>query len=143
MNERIFILHLQMMFLLTSFTTAAAFLTNALSIIMPVRLFGIYIATIVTVNYLLILTWFPACLILWSRFEDRYKCGLNISKWKGKISLSLKQAINWGSEKLIKRSLIKKQSKLRTVERFFHDTYGPFVVKFRFVILVLFSIIMV
>lgn len=55
----------------TSFTTAAAFLANVFSALVPIRMFGIFMATIVLFNFLLVITWFPAILILWHRACDK------------------------------------------------------------------------
>ena len=54
--------------LVTSITTAAAFGANAISLIPPIRLFGIFMACIVMCNFLLVITWFPSVLLMHHRF---------------------------------------------------------------------------
>ena len=51
--------------LVTSVTTAAAFFANAASAIPAVRVFGCFVGTMVVVNYLLVITFFPACVLFW------------------------------------------------------------------------------
>jgi hypothetical protein len=52
---------------ITSFTTAAAFLINAVSIVPPVRVFGLFSGLLILTNYLLVISWYPAILIVWAR----------------------------------------------------------------------------
>uniref|UniRef100_A0A7S1C4Y0 SSD domain-containing protein n=1 Tax=Bicosoecida sp. CB-2014 TaxID=1486930 RepID=A0A7S1C4Y0_9STRA len=48
---------------ITTLTTALSFAGNAVSIIPPVRSFGIFTSVLVVVNYLIVITWFPACVV--------------------------------------------------------------------------------
>ena len=52
----------------TSFTTAAAFYSSLSSTIIAVRCFSVYAGTSILVNYLLMVTWFPAIVVL----HDKY-----------------------------------------------------------------------
>lgn len=45
--------------LITSLTTAVAFLVNTVSPIPPIRLFGIWMALLICVDYILVITWYP------------------------------------------------------------------------------------
>ena len=45
---------------ITSLTTAAAFLSCAMSSIPPLRCFGIFLAFVILANYVLVITWYPA-----------------------------------------------------------------------------------
>ena len=45
--------------LITSLTTAVAFLVNTVSPIPPIRLFGIWMALLICVDYALVITWYP------------------------------------------------------------------------------------
>ena len=49
---------------ITSITDAAAFYTNCLSSITVVKLFGIFMGTLVLVNFALIVSYFPAVVVL-------------------------------------------------------------------------------
>jgi Patched family len=51
----------------TSFTTAAAFAANLTSSITPVRLFGLFMVALVLINYVLVLTFLLALLVLRER----------------------------------------------------------------------------
>ncbi|XP_061751014.1 protein dispatched homolog 1 isoform X2 [Nerophis ophidion] len=52
----------------TSFTTAAAFYVNYVSNITAIRCFGIYAGTAILVNYILMVTWLPAVVVLHERY---------------------------------------------------------------------------
>jgi hypothetical protein len=57
----------------TSFTTAMAFVSTAISPIMTISAFGTYAAIAILVNYLMVITWFPAVILtfemhIWPRF---------------------------------------------------------------------------
>jgi len=60
----------------TSFTTAMAFISTAVSPVMPIAAFGIYAALCIVVNYIFIITLTPPALILHHRyfggFENKY-----------------------------------------------------------------------
>lgn len=53
--------------LATSSTTSAAFLATGFSSIMPISSFGIYAAILVPINYILVITFFPALLIIYEK----------------------------------------------------------------------------
>ncbi|KAG7259449.1 hypothetical protein CRUP_000661 [Coryphaenoides rupestris] len=52
----------------TSFTTAAAFYANYVSNITAIRCFGVYAGTAILVNYILMVTWLPAVVVLHERY---------------------------------------------------------------------------
>jgi predicted RND superfamily exporter protein len=54
--------------LVTSITDACAFYANCINDITVVRIFGAFVGTMVIVNYLLVVTYFPAIVILWNRW---------------------------------------------------------------------------
>ena len=54
--------------LVTSFTSAAAFCSNLASAIPAVRVFGVFLAVMVGANYVLVVTWFPACIACWEMY---------------------------------------------------------------------------
>jgi protein dispatched 1 len=49
---------------MTSSTTCAAFLANTLSPLMPMKSFGIYAGLIVPINFILVISFFPAAIII-------------------------------------------------------------------------------
>lgn len=51
--------------LVTSATTTAAFIVTGFSDLMPVSSFGFYAATLIPVNYLLVILYFPAVLAVY------------------------------------------------------------------------------
>lgn len=53
--------------LATSSTTSAAFFATGFSAIMPISSFGIYAGILIPVNYILVITFFPAILIYWEK----------------------------------------------------------------------------
>lgn len=59
--------------LLTSITTFAAFMVTALSGIVNIRVFGIFAATLVLVNYLLCISLLPALIIIHEQYVKPYR----------------------------------------------------------------------
>ena len=60
---------------MTSSTTCAAFLANTLSPLMPIKSFGVYAGLIVPINYILVISFFPAAIIiLESHLKDCCTC---------------------------------------------------------------------
>lgn len=54
--------------LITSMTTVFAFLATAISVIMPIMTYGIFAAINILVNFILVITLFPAFLVLREKF---------------------------------------------------------------------------
>lgn len=51
----------------TSSTTSAAFLATGLSNIMPISSFGIFASILIPMNFLIVITFFPAILIIYEK----------------------------------------------------------------------------
>ncbi len=60
--------HAFLSMLVTSFTTAAAFYANLVSNITALRCFAIFAGTAVLVNFLLIVTWIPASMVIYEKW---------------------------------------------------------------------------
>ncbi|KAM7050367.1 protein dispatched homolog 1 isoform 3-T3 [Molossus nigricans] len=60
--------HAALSMFVTSFTTAAAFYANYVSNITAIRCFGVYAGTAILVNYVLMVTWLPAAVVLHERY---------------------------------------------------------------------------
>ncbi|XP_013362510.1 PREDICTED: protein dispatched homolog 1 isoform X2 [Chinchilla lanigera] len=60
--------HAALSMFVTSFTTAAAFYANYVSKITAIRCFGVYAGTAILVNYILMVTWLPAVVVLHERY---------------------------------------------------------------------------
>lgn len=60
--------HAALSMFVTSFTTAAAFYANYVSNITAIRCFGVYAGTAILVNYVLMVTWLPAVIVLHERY---------------------------------------------------------------------------
>ncbi|XP_018120452.1 protein dispatched homolog 1 isoform X1 [Xenopus laevis] len=60
--------HAALSMFVTSFTTAAAFYANYISNITAIRCFGVYAGTAILVNYVLMVTWLPAVVVLHERY---------------------------------------------------------------------------
>jgi predicted RND superfamily exporter protein len=59
--------------LATSSTTAVAFLANYLSPIMPIASFGIFVAIIIPVNYILVVFLVPSITIIYENYIKKYE----------------------------------------------------------------------
>ena len=81
--------------LVTSFTTASAFLATGFSDIMPIAAFGYFASILIVANYALVITMYPSVLILWERccakFCDYEKCFSKICKKCRKNNNSLEE----------------------------------------------------
>ncbi|RUS73814.1 hypothetical protein EGW08_018431, partial [Elysia chlorotica] len=72
----------------TSLTTFAAFISNYLSPLMGVNTFGIFSATLVMVNFLSTIIFFPACVIMYHKdMGPNFSPALNISLPTSEIKL--------------------------------------------------------
>lgn len=60
--------HAALSMFVTSVTTAAAFYANYVSNITAIRCFGVYAGTAILVNYVLMVTWLPAVVVLHERY---------------------------------------------------------------------------
>ena len=65
--------------LITSFTTAVAFFINGVSTVVAVALFGIFTGTMIFLNYLLVVTWFPLIVLFWTNHLEHR----TFSNWCG------------------------------------------------------------
>eukprot|EP00942_MAST-04A_sp_MAST-4A-sp1_P003305 g3305.t1 len=59
--------------LITSLTDAAAFYINIVSIVIVVRNFGIFMGTIILINYLLVITWYPSVVVVYTKLWPNKK----------------------------------------------------------------------
>ena len=66
--------------IVTSSTTFGAFLANGLSNIVPIAAFGIWAAWVVMADFLLIITVYPCCIVLWEIYFDNG--GMIPFKWE-------------------------------------------------------------
>ena len=60
----------------TSFTTAAAFLTNMITRLPYVQLFGLFTGTCILVYFLMVITMISAFVVLYEKYSNRYICEL-------------------------------------------------------------------
>ncbi|KAK4871478.1 hypothetical protein RN001_015602 [Aquatica leii] len=74
--------------LITSVTTAAAFLASYISSITAVRCFSIFATTAVIINCILMMTWLPACIVIEENFYT--KCS-SIKNWCSPFILSYRK----------------------------------------------------
>ncbi|KAL9981002.1 hypothetical protein ACROYT_G009654 [Oculina patagonica] len=65
--------------LVTSLTTASAFFAGFSSTVTPIRLFGIFAGTSILTNYLLMITYFPACVALHEKWVLKYTGGQSLN----------------------------------------------------------------
>lgn len=151
----------------TSFTTAAAFASNYVAAIAPIREFGIFMSILVSWNYILCINYFVCVLAMHSKFIRTYKCITrcirNVLCIKCRPHNAL-QSINAHDtspkntprnilnpirlpEINIQLPVVLQESPDRPVSRkerlshFFREPYSKFILKFRLVILVAFAAI--
>eukprot|EP01048_Picozoa_sp_COSAG05_P017533 COSAG05_NODE_2406_length_3102_cov_1.630703_1_plen_413_part_10 len=115
--------------LVTSFTTAAAFLSNTVNYVIPVALFGAFMALLVMINYVMVCTMFPSVIVLhYTWFElPLLAHGQQSSVWRIALDKMLKLI---GQDSLLRSQTLSDGAngvKLRPVERWFQDRFAPFV----------------
>lgn len=114
------------MFVTTS-TTAVAFLANVFSKLMPIRSLGIFAATIIPVNYMLVITIFPAHIII----HERYFSKLYGKMWACITRKNKKEEGNENAPNEIEGGQSsqepKKEKKGALLERFFAGPYMTFL----------------
>ena len=101
----------------TSSTTSVAFFANIFSPVMPIRSFGIISVVIIPINYFFVVMFMPPAVIY---YEEKFAqkaacCGCLGSKEKVPIAAAAEP------DKI----------KLTRVERFFDETWSPFVMKYK------------
>ncbi|XP_065833331.1 protein dispatched homolog 1-like [Oscarella lobularis] len=62
--------HAALAMFVTSCTTATAFYTNAISAITALRVFGVFAGTAIIMNYIMMITWLPAIVVIHDRYFD-------------------------------------------------------------------------
>lgn len=122
---------------ISSATTAAAFYVNALSSIPAVAFFGIFTGSLVLMNYWMVVTWFPAAIILHHRVQ-RYGY-LSLFKSRSALKASKVKPENLEAGKESAAPVIE----MRALERFFRDSFVPFVYRNRVAILVAFMAVII
>ena len=58
--------------LVTSFTTAAGFFSTSVSLLLPIRQFGFFLGSVVVLNYLLVISFFPAAVIAHAKYRHHF-----------------------------------------------------------------------
>jgi fatty acid desaturase len=117
--------------LTTSFTTSIAFIATASSPVMPISAFGYFAASCVIMNYLLVMTVFPALLMVWHSTGSKNACccDLPIPGWTTKDtreSVTNDSDAEADTKKSDDDGAVDTDD-LRMIERMFVDYYAPFV----------------
>eukprot|EP00824_Muranothrix_gubernata_P021294 TRINITY_DN4515_c0_g1_i1.p1 TRINITY_DN4515_c0_g1~~TRINITY_DN4515_c0_g1_i1.p1 ORF type:complete len:1112 (+),score=193.04 TRINITY_DN4515_c0_g1_i1:42-3377(+) len=126
--------------LVTTLTTFGAFVATAFSPIPTVSTFGVYSAIVILMNYTLVITWYPAILVLWHRWGfDRlnWKCKRTPPpRTHSKAEFTLKQHEAHQGD-------IVNIDDYRAIERFYYTRFSPWIQRWRYVIIVFFVTLLV
>lgn len=123
---------------ITSLTTGCAFLMNLSSSIVTIQVFGFFTAMMVFINYLEVISVFPA-VVMTHTIYLRDSCCIKacnaapLDQSKEEISAT---DIEVGKD-AAETSLAVDVGQLRVLERWFHETYAPFIIKYRIALAVL------
>lgn len=115
--------------LITSFTTMAAFVATAFSPLSTVQSFGIYAACVILADFILVITFFPACLVIYHRNMELRGCC-------GSCRCCAKQGLT--STELYASA--KQPPPRRPVEEFIKSYMVPFICKFKFPLIAVFAV---
>ncbi|KAJ3452766.1 sterol-sensing domain [Anaeramoeba flamelloides] len=174
--------------LITTLTSAGAFFGNTASTIPPIRYFGVFTGMAIVFNYLLVITYFPAIIVIWNNYGERVCCCFGLFQKKKKkeqfeedqkdesggeledmesskdsfdssttelSSNSMENTKNGKKEKESenqkmgknKEKKAKKRSKeketaditqFRRLERYFYCYHSEFILKYRYILLIVF-----
>jgi hypothetical protein len=129
---------------LTSFTTSMAFLTNVVNSVVPMQLFGIFMALMVFFDYIYTVTWFPCAVTVYHtyiehnpRFNLRQACGcgrrakLGVQDGGGGAEFSNLETAAETTSPVTSTSTPGVDDGLRWVERVFRDRLSPPIYKAR------------
>ncbi|XP_033628069.1 protein dispatched homolog 1-like [Asterias rubens] len=113
--------HASLTMLVTSLTTSSALYSSIVSSITAVRCFGVYSGTAIIVNFILTVTWLPAAVVIYSRFQD----------WTSTSNCRCPSGV---------KKLVSVHTMLSDAWRGFFEHYLPtIVIKLRFVWIVVFA----
>merc|ERR1711959_554739 len=116
----------------TTWATMAAFVATATSPLVDVQSFGIFAAFAILVDFVLVITWFPACLVWYhNNLESRSCCCKRIS-----ADTSTERGFSKHQED-------QPSQQKRLVERFLGGPFAEFVVKRRVIVLGFFVVLFV
>lgn len=131
---------------ITSLTTGCAFLMNLISSIVTIQAFGFFTAMMCFINYLEVITVFPAVVLTHARYFRDCPCNgcercnapelgsssqtFEMAEMGGKKGANTNAGDNGKNTGMNLKDL-------RYLERWFHNSYGPFMIKWRWVILFL------
>ena len=113
---------------ITSLTTASAFAANAFSIITCLKCFGTYCAIVIVVDFVLMLTYVPALVIIYETSVKERCC-----KSSSSGGCCSSPPVRVGHE------VAGVTERLRPVEKFFKDRVAPFVIRGKWLLLVIFG----
>jgi len=138
----------------STITTAAAFMANGTSSIPPIRQFGLFTGALILVQFGLVVTWFPAAMIVYSRYfetsSDDKSSASDIEMTKlGVPKRSAGAKFGAGTIRAIRLQLgldgdtdtDDKIDQYRYLERFFFEKFSPFVFRRRKLIFITFGIL--
>ena len=135
----------------TTFTTIIAFLATAFSPIMPISAFGIWAATVIFVNYMFMITYFPACLSWYHQYVRKCErcprccccikcsiCGLfKKEEENDKEGVVVQKSVNDGEE----NNPMENDEGSRFIERFLRNTWSKWMIKAKYFILAFFTVL--
>eukprot|EP00003_Mantamonas_plastica_P025865 TRINITY_DN5158_c0_g1_i4.p1 TRINITY_DN5158_c0_g1~~TRINITY_DN5158_c0_g1_i4.p1 ORF type:complete len:898 (+),score=278.51 TRINITY_DN5158_c0_g1_i4:1276-3969(+) len=130
----------------TSFTTAVAFFATAVNPIPSIRALGVFTALCILVNFALVITWFPAVIIIWHRNGWDAKCCCKEQESPAQRMERVKNIdlheIDENDKFIIPgmcgtseqvHTHLAHLEEYRPIEKFFHQYYTPFLHQWRFV----------
>ena len=123
--------HASLSMFVTSFTTSSAFFASLTSDITSIRLFGLYSGLSILCMFFLMMTWFPAAVIIEQTAFSCFNCGLAFCR-------KLNETASSGGTCSIKAAIDKIIGWYRTL---FNDLLPRFVIKLRYFWLVFFFLL--
>ena len=137
--------------LTTTMTTAVAFFSNIMSPIAPIAVFGVFSGLLVVVNYVYVITWFPAMIIMKEKKMLGYYipayCGCLLAgapvsylKWKSANEEDATPEGKSDEEDKAPAVQVSQSELMSRTEKWFYDVYAPALDKVKIPVVIVGSI---
>lgn len=125
---------------ITSATTCAAFVCTAVNPLPNIQSFGIFSAFVIVADYLLVITWFPACVVLYHNYLEKRPCCFCCCRCKEMWPCT--RAMETTTASVASRGAEEAPPK-RLLERLMSDHFAGFVKRFAIFIVIFFVVLLI
>jgi hypothetical protein len=130
-----------MAMLITSATTSAAFLSNSVNPVKVIELFGWFMCILIAVNYILVITMFPAAVVVHHKYLRRLKLSDLLRRQSVPVSINASpgDGVTAAGHAVEGIAAEAPDASSRCLERFFAGVFGPMIVKTKYAFATVFT----